>query len=72
MSDVVQPEGWNNWKKPEAERTARYAEFNSGGPGANPAGRVKWAKQLTAREAKTLTLQNVLRGHDGWNPKTNP
>ena len=72
MSDVVRPEGWNNWKKPEAERTARYAEFNSAGPGANPAGRVKWAKQLTAREAKTLTLQNVLRGRDGWNPKTNP
>ena len=34
---VVRPEGWNNWKKPEAERTARYAEFNSAGPGANPA-----------------------------------
>ena len=52
MSDVVRPEGWNNWKKPEAERTARYAEFNSAGPGANPAARVKWAKQLTAWEAK--------------------
>jgi pectinesterase len=72
MSDVVRPEGWNNWKKPEAERTARYAEFNSAGPGANPAGRVKWAKQLTASEAKALTLQTVLRGHDGWNPKPNP
>ncbi|MGD0260070.1 MAG: pectinesterase family protein [Verrucomicrobiota bacterium] len=72
MSDVVRPEGWNNWKKPEAERTARYAEFNSAGPGANPAGRVRWAKQLTPREAKALTLQNVLRGHDGWNPKANP
>jgi pectinesterase len=69
MSAVVRPEGWHNWKKPEAERTARYAEFNSAGPGANPAARVKWAKQLTAREAKALTLQNVLRGHDGWNPK---
>jgi pectinesterase len=72
MSDVVRPEGWNNWKKPEAEKTARYAEFNSTGPGANPAARVKWAKQLTAREAKTLTPQNVLRGHDGWNLKASP
>ena len=72
MSDVVRPEGWNNWRKPEAERTARYAEFNSAGPGANPAARVKWAKQMTASEAKAFTLQNVLRGHDGWNPKANP
>jgi pectinesterase len=71
MSEVVRPEGWNNWKKPEAERTARYAEFNSAGPGANPAARVKWAKQLTASEAEALTRQNLLRGHDGWNPKPN-
>lgn len=71
MSEVVRSEGWNNWKKPEAERTARYAEFNSSGPGANPAGRVKWAKQLTASEAEALTRQNLLRGHDGWNPKPN-
>jgi hypothetical protein len=27
---------------------------------------------LTASEAKALTLQTVLRGHDGWNPKPNP
>jgi hypothetical protein len=65
MSEVVRPEGWNNWRKPEAERTARYAEFNSVGPGANPAGRVKWAKQLTTREAKTLTPKNVLRATTG-------
>ncbi|HUL53302.1 MAG TPA: pectinesterase family protein, partial [Opitutaceae bacterium] len=29
MSAVVRPEGWHNWNKPKAEKTARYAEFHS-------------------------------------------
>ena len=29
MSGVVRPEGWFDWKKPEAHQTARYAEFDS-------------------------------------------
>ena len=69
---MVRPEAWNNWKKPEAQSTVRYAEFNSAGAEANPAARVKWARQLTAKESKALTLQNVLRGHDRWNPQATP
>ena len=68
MAEVVRPPGWNNWSKPEREKTTRYAEFGSTGAGANPEARVKWAKQLTAHEAKSFTVENVLRGHDGWNP----
>jgi pectinesterase len=68
MSEVVRPEGWNNWKKPQAEKTTRYAEFNSIGPGANAPARVKWASQLTPQEAKKYTRENVLRGNDDWNP----
>lgn len=70
MSDVVRPEGWNNWSKPERERTTRYAEFGSTGDGANPEDRVKWAKKLTAEEARDYTVQNVLSGNDGWSPLT--
>ena len=68
MSAVVRPEGWNDWKKPETHHTARYAEFNSTGPGANPAARADWAKQLTADEAAAITSAKVLGGSDGWNP----
>ena len=70
MSEVVRPAGWNNWGKPEREKTTRYAEFGSTGPGADETARVKWAKQLTGAEANKLTVKNVLRGHDNWNPLT--
>jgi pectinesterase len=69
MSGVVRPEGWNNWKKPEAEKTARYGEFNSSGLGANPSTRVSWARRLTALEAAAITRSAVLGAADGWNPQ---
>ncbi len=69
MSQVVSPEGWHNWKKPEAEKTARYGEANSTGPGANPAARVKWARQLTPAQAQAITPHTVLAGNDGWDPE---
>ena len=69
MCEAVRPEGWNNWGKPEREKTTRYAEFHSTGAGSNPAKRAAWAKQLTAEEAVKFTPEAVLAGSDGWNPK---
>jgi pectinesterase len=69
MSEVVRPGGWDNWRDPAREKTARFAEFESHGAGANAAARVAWARQLTAREAKEITLAKVLGGPDGWKPQ---
>ena len=68
MGDHINPEGWNNWGNHENERTARYAEFNSTGPDANPDARVRWSRQLTDEQAKEITVEKVLRGTDDWNP----
>ncbi len=69
MSEVVRPNGWHNWTGPEREKTARYAEFNSKGSGANDAARVAWARKLTAADAQNFTLEKVL---GDWNPKAAP
>lgn len=68
MGDHIQPEGWNNWGKAENEQTARYAESNSSGPGANPGKRVPWSKQLDKAEAAKITVETVLAGDDHWKP----
>jgi pectinesterase len=68
MSAVVRPEGWHNWNKPEAEKTAVFAEFASTGSGADLKTRVSWARRLTATEASALTMERIVGGTDGWNP----
>ncbi len=60
LDKQVIPEGWNNWSKAENEKTAYYAEYKNYNPGAAPAKRVSWVKQLTDEEAKQYTLKNIL------------
>ncbi|MES2332992.1 MAG: pectinesterase family protein [Bacteroidota bacterium] len=59
------PEGWDNWKNPENEKTVRYAEYRNTGPGADTSGRVKWSHQLTDEELQQYTTKNILIN---WDP----
>ncbi|AKQ45076.1 pectin esterase [Rufibacter radiotolerans] len=68
MGAFIRPEGWHNWKKPEAEKTTFYAEYKSKGPGAAPDKREKWSRQLSRKEAKRFKPEIVLAGQDKWNP----
>lgn len=69
MDRHIRPEGWDNWRDPAREKTSRYAEYGSTGPGAETAARVGWARELSEEEASALTVRSVLAGRDGWNPE---
>ena len=69
MGAHIVKEGWENWRNPENEKTVLYAEYKSYGPGATPGARVKWSRQLTAKEAKQYTLKNIFSDWDVSNVK---
>lgn len=61
----ILPQGWHNWDKAENEKTARYAEYENTGDGADSRQRVTWSKQLNAKEAKNITFTKVF---GNWDP----
>lgn len=63
LGNHILPIGWHNWSKPEAEKTAFYAEYKNYGEGYKPSERVGWSHQLKKRQAKKYTLKNVLGEH---------
>lgn len=65
----IAPTGWNNWGNVNNERTARYGEYASYGPGADPKSRYTWARQLTTEEAAVYTVGNIFSGSDQWQPQ---
>ncbi|MDE6022802.1 MAG: pectin esterase, partial [Muribaculaceae bacterium] len=56
----IVPAGWDNWRDPANEKTARYIEHGSKGSGSNKDARVKWARDLSDKEAAKLTKESVL------------
>ena len=64
----IHPNGWDNWRNPENEKTVRYSEFNNTGEGAATNERVKWIKLLSRKDASKITMEEVFRRNDTWNP----
>ncbi|MDR2938538.1 MAG: pectin esterase [Prevotellaceae bacterium] len=65
----ILPAGWHNWGDPKREPTSRYAEYKNTGAGADVSQRVAWSRQLSDDEAKKYTIENAMKGCDGWSPK---
>ena len=66
MGKQIRPMGWSNWKKPKLEKTARFAEYHSTGPGADVKSRVPWSRQLTKARAGKITPETVLGPGNWW------
>ena len=67
MGDHIKSEGWHNWGKPDAEKTAYYAEYNT--KGIDTKARAVWSHQLTKKQAESYTIKAILSARDGWNPQ---
>ncbi|MCL2573603.1 MAG: pectinesterase family protein [Defluviitaleaceae bacterium] len=66
MGAHIKQEGWHNWRRPEAEQTAFYAEYKSHGTGGNMTKRVPWSRELSVVQAAEYTIENIL---SGWLPQ---
>ncbi len=64
----ITKEAWNNWGNPQNERTVLYAEYRSTGDGAVPKGRSSWSKQLSDKEAKEYTMENIFSNCNSTTP----
>ena len=64
----IRPEGWHNWEQ-HREQTARYLEYNNHGEGANPQKRVAWSRQLSKKEASSITPEVIFSYNSTWLPK---
>ena len=69
LGSHIKPEGWQHWNDTtDNGESARFSEYKSTGPGANPTARVDWSHQLSDDEVKNYTIESILGGEDHWNP----
>ena len=69
LGENLRPEGWKEWRGNDHHKTARFVEYGNTGPGADTRKRPAWTRQLSEDEAKNYTVENILSGEDGWNPR---
>jgi pectinesterase len=65
---AIAPAGWDNWRSPEKEKTAYYAEYRSTGAGVAPGERVAWSHQLTDEEVAAYAPRRVFAKNTGGEP----
>ncbi|MDR2474318.1 MAG: pectin esterase [Bacteroidales bacterium] len=66
LPEGIASKGWDNWRNPENEKTARYVEYQNTGKGADTSSRPAWITKPD--DVKKYTIENVMKGYDNWNP----
>ncbi|CAH9054579.1 unnamed protein product [Cuscuta europaea] len=62
MSNVVVPQGWDNWNDPSRQRTVYYGEYKCYGAGAKRRKRVDWSRSLSNEEAAPYLTIDMIGG----------
>ncbi|KAM1038991.1 hypothetical protein ACFX13_034328 [Malus domestica] len=73
ISNVIQPQGWIEWKGKSALNTLYYGEYTNNGPGARLSSRVNWPGYHVIEnpaEADEFTTAKFIEG-DSWLTSTN-
>ncbi|XP_075521188.1 putative pectinesterase 11 [Primulina tabacum] len=62
MSNVILPQGWDNWGNFSKQRTAYYGEYKCYGLGARVFKRVNWSRNLSSQEAEPYLTEEFIGG----------
>ncbi|KAK8562957.1 hypothetical protein V6N13_018491 [Hibiscus sabdariffa] len=65
MSNVIIPQGWDDWQDQTKHSTVYYGEYKCYGPGADTSKRVQWSHRLSQQEAAPFLTKNMIGGR-GW------
>ncbi|XP_024025080.1 putative pectinesterase 11 [Morus notabilis] len=68
MSNVILPQGWEDWGDSSKQSTVFYGQYKCYGPGAVTSKRVKWARNLTAQEAEPFLTKDWIDAKDWIRP----
>jgi pectinesterase len=61
LGNHILQKGWKEWSNSDDKQTTFFAEYKNTGPGANSANRIYWSHQLTKKEVKQYTTENILK-----------
>lgn len=69
MSNVVIPQGWDDWQDPKKHSTVYYGQYKCSGPGADTSKRVKWSHIFSDKEVAPFLSKKMIGGRSWLRPQ---